>query len=46
MVGLAFQMRFRFQLLAAPLAYAVNTQLLPTICSKVRWGGNHLLHTA
>ncbi|KAL4428373.1 hypothetical protein ABPG75_002462 [Micractinium tetrahymenae] len=31
-VGLAFQMRFRFQLAAATLAFAVNCQLLPAIC--------------
>lgn len=27
-------MRFRFQVLACPLAFAVNITLLPAICSK------------
>jgi hypothetical protein len=32
-VGLAFQMRFRFQAVALVLAYSINTQLLPAVCA-------------
>lgn len=32
-VSVSFQMRFRYQLAAATLAYAVNSQLLPGICA-------------